>query len=189
MYRSRSRHRRGLFPYYGRSAYHLRNLSKDGSPFVKVLHLSPTYFDPQSVVGGGERYAYELARAMSRKTDTTFASFSEKTSQRQEGNLRVELIRKNRPSRFLKLIAWADIIHCHQVFTVMTDWALLLGNLFKKKVFVTDSGGADRFALSYHLPILRRANAFLLLSQYSKTLWEKKGKKFRPSKILYLFFG
>jgi len=37
-----------------------------------VVHVSPTYFAPESVIGGGERYAEELARAMSDRIPVRF---------------------------------------------------------------------------------------------------------------------
>ena len=33
---------------------------------MRVLHVSPSHFGDASVVGGAERYAWELARAMAR---------------------------------------------------------------------------------------------------------------------------
>ena len=30
---------------------------------MKVLHLTPTWFDPSSAIGGGERYVDALAKA------------------------------------------------------------------------------------------------------------------------------
>lgn len=31
---------------------------------MRIVHVTPTYFAPESVLGGGERFAEELARAM-----------------------------------------------------------------------------------------------------------------------------
>jgi hypothetical protein len=38
---------------------------------MKVVHISPTYFDEGSIIGGGERYPSELALWMSKIVDTT----------------------------------------------------------------------------------------------------------------------
>jgi len=37
---------------------------------MKVVHITPTYFDNVSVIGGGERYPTELATWMSKFVDT-----------------------------------------------------------------------------------------------------------------------
>jgi hypothetical protein len=42
---------------------------------MKVVHITPTYFDESSIIGGGERYPTELASWMSKVVDTTLVSF------------------------------------------------------------------------------------------------------------------
>lgn len=37
------------------------------SKITRILHASPTYYDPESVVGGGEKYVVYMARAMNRE--------------------------------------------------------------------------------------------------------------------------
>lgn len=149
---------------------------------MKIAHISPTYFHETSVIGGGERYAYELARAMARREEVAFISFSGMAETRWEGRLRVvHLKRYPSDSRqsplllspaLLRWVRWADVIHCHQIFSMTTDLPLIMGKMLGKQVFVTDLGGGGRFALSYHLPITRWARAFLLISQFSRSLWE-----------------
>ena len=168
---------------------------------MKVLHISPTYFSNQSFIGGGERYAYELAKAMAQKEEVVFLSFANEPSEQREGALFVEHIQRSvflgshslgaNPfsSRFMKWIRWADVIHCYQVHTINTDMAVILGKMLGKKVFVTDLGGGDKFALSYHLPILKRVNAFLLISEYSKRLWERTPLKSRPESLQVIYGG
>ena len=168
---------------------------------MKVLHISPTYFSEQSFIGGGERYTYELAKAMVQKEEVVFLSFAEELSSQRDGALRIEHIQKSSllrrhslganlfSPRLLKWIFWADVIHCHQLFTLATDVAVMLGKAFRKKVFATDLGGGDRFAFSYHLPVLNRVDAFLLISDYSKRLWERAPLKSRPKKLQVIYGG
>jgi len=147
---------------------------------VKVLHVSPTYFGDESVVGGGERYACELARAMARRHDVALLSFAAEARSALDGGLRMVYLRRRRVAGaldasalspgFLRWVRWADVVHCHQAHTSCTNAALILGRLLGKPIYVTDLGGGERYALSYHLPVLRWARAFLLISEYSKRL-------------------
>lgn len=168
---------------------------------MKVVHISPAYFSDKSFIGGGERYAYELAKAMARQEEAVFLSFAEDPSSHRDGALLVEHIQRNPffrgyplhanpfSPRFVKWIRWADVIHCHQVHTISTDMAVTLGKLFRKRVFVTDLGGGDKYAVSYHLPLLKRADAFLLISEYSGRLWERASLNSRPESLHVIYGG
>jgi len=167
---------------------------------VKVLHVSPTFFDRASIVGGGERYVTELATAMSAVADVSLVTFGPAAGSHVQNGLRVETIRRGPwvrwhplyadplSLRFIRLIQWADVVHCHQVHTFSTDAALLFGRLFRKKVFVTDLGGGHPYSLSQYLPLLDSAAGFLLLSQYSRDLWAR-GNGRRPAAPLAVVYG
>ena len=163
---------------------------------MKVLHISPTYFSEDSFIGGGERYAYELAKAMARKAEVVFLSYADKKIFREDGPLKVRHLRRNIFSRryasnpfsleFVRQIMWADVIHCHQAYNLSTDMALVLGKASGKKVFVTDLGGGDKFSLSHHLPLLKRADALLLISDYSQKRWQATNPaEAERSKVIY----
>ena len=52
---------------------------------ARVLHVSPSLFGSDSIVGGGERAAYGLARGVAREIPTTLVSFgAERASQQHE---------------------------------------------------------------------------------------------------------
>ena len=88
----------------------------------RVLHVSPSLFGSDSVVGGGERAAYGLARGVAREIPTTLVSFGAERASDQHGELRVEIY----PSagdlggqpfdpfscRFLAHLRKADVVHC-----------------------------------------------------------------------------
>ena len=59
---------------------------------MRVVHLVPALFGPAGIVGGGERYAYELARHMSKSVPTTLVSFGSEEREEQVGDLRVRVI-------------------------------------------------------------------------------------------------
>lgn len=167
---------------------------------MKVLHLSPTWFGRASVVGGAERYAWELARACARVTPTAFVSFAASPEQRDEGALRVRLLRHRarrpgdlavpplHPGLYAEL-ARADVIHCHQADTWLTNAAILAGRALGKRVFVTDLGGGHTHAPSLRLPILPRATGMLLLSEYSRARWDREPKRRRPRRAAVVYGG
>jgi len=131
---------------------------------VKIVHLTPTYFDNLSLIGGGERYASELALSMSRVADTTLVSFSSERKSYRQCDLGVEIypvnhfIHGNRVNplsfRYLRSILEADIVHVHHVHTLVSDVACLVASLLGKRVFVTDYGGGGSLALNKRLPVL-----------------------------------
>jgi glycosyltransferase involved in cell wall biosynthesis len=156
---------------------------------MRILHICPTHFSDQSVIGGAERYSFELAKAMSERQDVVLVSFASQPASMKINNLRVvylasrELVSKDHCScspfsvEFLRWISWADVIHCHQAHTHATNAALVLAQILRKRLFVTDLGGGGRYALSYYLPVFNLADGFLVLSEYSKDLWQKARSK------------
>ncbi len=167
---------------------------------MKILHISPTFFSDDSYIGGGERYVLELARSMAQTEEVVFLSFANKPASIKEGALRIEHLKKKRllinhpiysnplSGAFIRWGRWADVIHCHQVHTHGTDLAIILSRMFGKKVFVTDLGGGHKYALSSYLPLLKNTNGFLLISDYSKKLWQDAPLKSR-SKNLDVIYG
>ncbi len=118
---------------------------------LRVLHLTPTWFGDESVRGGGERYPLELARAMSRRTETRLLSFGHDPGVRIVDGFPIEVRRtwlnlRGRPNDplgpgVLGLLRWADVIHCHQARAGLTGLATALGRALRKRVFATDHGG------------------------------------------------
>jgi len=165
-----------------------RDLSDMG---IRVVHISPTYFSEHSVIGGGERYATELARAMSRLTPTRLVSFARhpeawRDLEIVEGALEVRLFRplwyprghRTNPVsfRFLTALADADIIHCHQFHVVVTTLSIAYAKATGKRVFVTDLGGGG-WDLSYHFDMGRWVDGFLHLSEFSAQRFAKYESK------------
>jgi glycosyltransferase involved in cell wall biosynthesis len=130
---------------------------------VKVTHVSPTYFDESSVIGGGERYPTELALWMSRVADATLVSFSSERKSYRKDNLKVEIypvkhfIHGNRVNplsfRYLRSILDADVVHVHHVHTLISDMACIVASMLGKRTFVTDYGGGGSLALNKRLPV------------------------------------
>ena len=101
---------------------------------MRILHLIPTLFHPvEGIVGGAERYAYELARHMSRELDTTLLSFGPEEREIREGSLRVRVLSGAwhvRGSQFnpvsalvLPELLRSDVVHCHQRHVLLATLA------------------------------------------------------------------
>lgn len=171
---------------------------------MRILHLSPTFFSDRSIIGGGERFPIELAKAMSSSAEVVFLSFAEAAWSGCVDDLHIELIQLNELVRgdplsqspfskaLLQWFSWADVVHCHQVHTHITAAALLIGKLLGKRVFLTDLGGGTLRSLTYYLPILDLTDGLLLLSEYSRKLWKQRGpngKLTRKRKIEVIYGG
>ena len=159
---------------------------------MKVAFIMPTYFDPSSVIAGGERYAYELAKAVSEKADTTIFTFSENPEKNiKDGKLNVRYCKTlfhaggiANPFSVTHLMGLHnfDVVHCLQFKTLVTETAILLGALQKKKVFVTDLAGGTYYCLSHFFPTEKCVTEFLFISDYNRSL---HGHLHQPSRIIY----
>jgi glycosyltransferase involved in cell wall biosynthesis len=142
---------------------------------MKVVHITPTYFDNASVIGGGERYPTELATWMAKIVDTTLVSFSRERKSFSQGNLKIEVypvkdfIKGNRIDplsfQYLSSIFRGDVIHIHHVSTFVSELGAAIAALLGKDVFVTDYGGGSGFVMKLHqyIPMFwcyRRAIAY-----------------------------
>lgn len=141
---------------------------------MRVVHVSPTYFAPESVLGGGERFAEELARAMAEKVPTRLVSFGPRAFREnpRPGYERVILKSWTRDRmtpfspRLWRELAGADVIHCHQLFVLPTFLAALSGRLRGSRVFVSDLGGGG-WTPGYQIDATRWMAAHLPISEYA----------------------
>jgi glycosyltransferase involved in cell wall biosynthesis len=152
---------------------------KRGGEFKKVVHVSPTHFDESSLIGGGERYATQLAAAMAKTVESTLVTFGSQKHVSVQPGLQIRtypylaLLDGNLVNplsfSFLRELWKADVIHCHQYRTIVTNLCILLGTILRKRVFITDLGGGGR----HHAEALRlgeKVDGFLLLSRFCRDL-------------------
>src|SRR5690242_8295604 len=141
---------------------------------LRVCYVSATYFAPESVMGGGERYAQELARAMSERAAVKLVSFGGQPfrDHPKPGFDRV-ILRTWTSSpmvpfspRLFQELRGADVIHCFQYYLLPTFLALLVGRLQRSRVFVTDFGGGA-WTPGFHVDQSRWLTAHLPISQYA----------------------
>jgi alpha-maltose-1-phosphate synthase len=144
---------------------------------LRVCHVSPTYFAPESALGGGERFAEELARAMAARPEVAgvkFVSFGPRAL-RDRPAPRFERVVLRSWSRRLMVpfspwlvaeLRGADVVHCHQYFVLPTFLAALQGRLQGSRVFVSDLGGGA-WTPGFQIDQSRWIEAHLPISRYA----------------------
>jgi glycosyltransferase involved in cell wall biosynthesis len=116
-----------------------------------VAHLVPALFDARDgIMGGAERYSFELARHMARRVTTRLVSFGLGARKEQIGRLEVVVldahyVRGQRSNPIAAAIPMAlrgaGIVHCHQQHVIASSVAAAIARLTCRRVFVTDLGG------------------------------------------------
>lgn len=156
---------------------------------MKVVHISPTYFSSDSVLGGGERFVEELAKAMSRYAGVEIISFgqADKTVSLND-NLKLYIFKRWNKSIlnpinpfFLKRLKEADIIHCHQYMIYPTKLAIILAKILKKKIFVTDLGLASPNP-TWYFDWSSWIDKFLAISEFSGKVL---GRHYARKEVIY----
>ncbi len=133
-------------------------------------------------IGGGERYALELAEALSRYADVTLVAFGNKGVVEQiSGSFRLKvcpsitslwpLFYSTNPlpldTSLIQEINKADIIHLNQFGTLVSNFAILYARFKHKPVFVTYHGGRD-FLLPKLVPIIGRSvDSYLMICRFA----------------------
>lgn len=145
---------------------------------MRVVHVSPTFFDASSIIGGGERYPTDLATHMAEREATTLVAFDDRPAQRQVRRLTVRVFRA-RPVhgsrlnpltlRHLPLLLRADVVHFHQVQTLASDLGALFCRLTRRPAYVTDYGGGGSLVLNRRLPVFKGYRAAVAYSSFGRT--------------------
>src|SRR5260370_20629438 len=141
---------------------------------LNVCYVSPTYCAPESVLGGGERFAEELARAMSRHAEVKLVSFGRRALRERVSPTYERVILRNWSHRMLvpfspglrRELRGADAVHCHQYFVLSTFLAARAGHRQGSRVFVSDLGGGA-WTPGFHLDQSRWITAQLPISRYA----------------------
>ncbi len=153
---------------------------------LRVVHVSPTYLSPDSFVGGGERFVEELALAMSAVAATKLVAFGSRPNRQSLGAHGERVILRNwTRSKMTPFSPWlweelrgADVVHCHQYYTLSTFLAAWYGRLQGSKVFVTDLGGGA-WTPGYQIDVSRWIEGHLPLSRYAARALPGVNKQFR----------
>lgn len=147
----------------------------------------PAIFGDDGVFGGGERYAFELARHMADEAETVLLSFGPRERRERIGNLEVRVIgnpwyvRGNRGNplalSMLPHLRGADVVHCYQQHVLATSMAAIACRALRRRVFVTDLGGGG-WDVSAYLSTDNWFDGHLHLSEYSRRYFGHEGKAF-----------
>jgi glycosyltransferase involved in cell wall biosynthesis len=145
-----------------------------------VLHLVPALFGSQGIVGGAERYAFELARHMADEIPTRLVAFGDRDCAKTVGRLDVRVIgspwyvRGQRTNPLSWAIAGevlrADVIHCHQRHILMSTAAAALSRFTGRKVFATELGGGG-WDISAYVSTDSWFHGHLHISEYSRAVY------------------
>jgi glycosyltransferase involved in cell wall biosynthesis len=150
-------------------------------PELRVAHVIPAPFAANGgIIGGAERYAYELARHMAREVPTTLVSFGPESRSERDGDLEMRIIgrpwyvRGQRSNPFspalFSALRSATVVHCHQQHVLSSSAAAAFARATGRRVFVTDLGGGG-WDVSAYLSTDRWYHGHLHISQYSRRVF------------------
>lgn len=142
---------------------------------MRVIHVAPTPFGAAGLLGGGERYPLELARALALAVDCELITFGPHASLvREPGGLLVRTLRSlgslwRHPAHPVapalpSALASADLVHVHQMRSTPSRLAAVAARLRRQPIVVTDHG-LQGSAWGGWLP--RLFQRFLTVSRYS----------------------
>jgi alpha-maltose-1-phosphate synthase len=148
----------------------------------RVTHVVPALFGSEGLIGGGERYPLELARAMAARVPTRLLTFGARPRRERIGDLEIEVIRNWIPrGRFtvdpinpamIARLRDADIIHYHQTHTMMSSLALLYARSAGTPIYTTNLGGGG-IALHHLLDVSRWYDGHLHCSEFSRVAFQQ----------------
>jgi len=166
-----------------------------------VIHILPRYFknvkkvEKMKMQGGGERFAFEITEALSKKVKVKLITFGQKRETfYRNRNLILEVYSAVNPLKllngfsnpfslnFLQELKNGDVIHCHgywkDISFISTIYCKMKSatHANTKKVFVTDHGGGGT-SITYLFPYGRLVDGFLVYSKFSARWFIRYGKK------------
>ncbi len=165
----------------------LLNARTNGKSARRVLHIVPALFGhDDGIVGGAERYAFELARYMAAEVPTTLVTFGKRERHESVGDLQIQVIghpwyvrgqRTNPVSLSLvSMLRTADVVHCHQQRVLVSSLTAAICQLTRRRVFVTDLGGGG-WDISAYLSTDSWYHGHLHISEYSRVTYGHASKR------------
>lgn len=152
-----------------------------GGSVPNVIHVVPRLFDEnKGIVGGAERYAFELARFMAKRVPTTLVSFGVRSEEWKDDDLAVRLLGNTHAVRgqytnplslqLFGAIREADVVHVHQQHVVASSLSAILSRLRRQRIFVSDLGGGG-WDVSSYISTDRWYDGHLHISEYSRRIF------------------
>lgn len=143
---------------------------------MKVLHVVPAAFGRSGNIGGAERYALELSRAMQAFTQVLLVAQGERREAVSVDRFDITVL-PGRPlagndmnrigTAIIAAARTADVIHCHQHHVLSGSALALFGRATGRPVVATDHGGGG-FDLSWYVDTDRLYAAHLHVSEFSR---------------------
>ena len=155
---------------------------------MKIAHLTPTFFSESSIIGGGERYVYNIAKSIQiaadsrdKVIDQSIISLGEKAKHFERDEIQVHILKNDSPfpekmnaiptqlRSLLDSIEKLDLVHIHQSLTLFGAYATAIAKSKGVCIISTDLGGGENdFML--HGKGLELCDGVLSISQYAKSL-------------------
>jgi glycosyltransferase involved in cell wall biosynthesis len=122
---------------------------------AKIAHVSPTYFSPASVLGGGERYVDYVARSVglvSPSISQKIIGCGPKPHVFDRNGIAVKVLKdisgsndpmEAQPEGLWEELRDVDLVHIHQSLTRFGAFAMVVAKTLRKPVVLTDLGGAQ----------------------------------------------
>jgi glycosyltransferase involved in cell wall biosynthesis len=145
---------------------------------VRIVHVAPTPFGAGGLLGGGERYPVELARALARHADVELVTFGPRPGTvRDRSGLRIRALRpvghgRGHPvhplaPQLLWALAGAHVVHTHHTRSAPSRLAAVAARARGQRLVTTDHGLGAGGWLGL-LPAL--FDRFLTVSQFSASV-------------------
>lgn len=118
---------------------------------MPIVHVAPTPFGARGLLGGGERYPVELARALAGHADVELVTFGPRPGLvREPSGLRVRTLRplahgRGHPAQplapgLLLALAGADVVHTHHTRSAPSRIAAIAARARRQPLVTTDHG-------------------------------------------------
>ena len=148
--------------------------------------MTPTYFSPDSLVGGGERHVSNLARALNATQSSTLLPFNfeqtifslgSKAKLFVQEGVPIHVLPNNNSSNnpwngtsdlFWKELSDYDLIHVHQCLTPFGVFCSILAKTLHKPLILTDQGGGND-PIMLRARGLELADGILAVSNFART--------------------
>jgi glycosyltransferase involved in cell wall biosynthesis len=137
----------------------------------------PAPFDSvDGIIGGAERYSFELARHMAERVPTRLISFGDRDRTTSVGPLQVTVLRaryvRGQRSNPVSAALWrelrgASVVHCHQQHILTSSLAAIMTRIRRRRVFTTDLGGGG-WDVSGYVSTDSWYHGHLHISEYSR---------------------
>lgn len=147
---------------------------------LRIAHLTPAYFSPDSVVGGGERYVYYLAqslRIVGHFEQCIFAIGAEDRLFEHDG-IPVRVLRNESPlpgamdafsGALWRELSGFDLVHVHQSLTLFGAYTIAIVRSLGIPVVGTDLGGGEN-SLMLNRRGINLLDGVLSISRYAHDL-------------------